>query len=138
MRFFKIYTKSNCELECLTNYTLVIIHCTKNLQDIRNIGSHIFQSKCGCVKFDMPRDNITKVCDINQSECYINAQYHIWELETEEDPEELYVAEANVTMDCNCLPSCNSIEYLTEITQISYDWNSFIVAAKLPVSKTEQ
>lgn len=34
LKFFKIYTENNCELECLTNFTL---------------------SYCGCVKFSMPR-----------------------------------------------------------------------------------
>lgn len=34
LQFFKIYTKNNCEIECLANFTL---------------------AKCGCVKFSMPR-----------------------------------------------------------------------------------
>lgn len=33
LRFFKVYTQRNCELECLSNYT---------------------KSECGCVKFSMP------------------------------------------------------------------------------------
>lgn len=33
LRFFKVYSQNNCELECLANYTL---------------------NKCGCVKFSMP------------------------------------------------------------------------------------
>lgn len=34
LQFYKQYTQSNCELECLSNYTLAI---------------------CGCVRFSMPR-----------------------------------------------------------------------------------
>lgn len=34
LRFFKVYTKSNCEHECLANFT---------------------KNQCGCVKFVMPR-----------------------------------------------------------------------------------
>ena len=34
LRFFKQYTKSNCETECLSNFT---------------------RKECGCVKFSMPR-----------------------------------------------------------------------------------
>lgn len=34
LRFYKYYTKRNCEVECLSNYTL---------------------AKCGCVHFSMPR-----------------------------------------------------------------------------------
>lgn len=33
LRFFKIYTETNCEIECLSNFT---------------------KSECGCVKFSMP------------------------------------------------------------------------------------
>lgn len=33
LRFFKVYTKNNCELECLSNFT---------------------RDECGCVKFSMP------------------------------------------------------------------------------------
>lgn len=33
LRFFKIYTQRNCELECLSNFTL---------------------AQCGCVKFSLP------------------------------------------------------------------------------------
>lgn len=35
LRYFNIYSQTNCELECLANFTL---------------------SKCGCVKFSMPRE----------------------------------------------------------------------------------
>lgn len=36
LKFFKVYSETNCELECIANYTLSI---------------------CGCVKFSMPRKN---------------------------------------------------------------------------------
>ncbi|XP_037944286.1 pickpocket protein 28-like [Teleopsis dalmanni] len=48
LRFFKIYTQSNCELECLANFTL---------------------EKCGCVKFSMPRSLYTPVC--NEDKIYL-------------------------------------------------------------------
>lgn len=35
LRFFKHYTQRNCEMECLTNYTL---------------------AQCGCIKFSMPSE----------------------------------------------------------------------------------
>lgn len=37
LRFYKNYTKSNCEMECLANFT---------------------KTECGCVKFSMPRKNL--------------------------------------------------------------------------------
>ena len=65
LRYFKNYTASNCNLECLTNYTLDV---------------------CGCVNFYMPRkfyvlsvnvirnlfilgENGTKICGTGQVEC---------------------------------------------------------------------
>lgn len=51
LKFYKYYTKSQCEFECLTNRTL---------------------EKCGCVKFSMPRNNSTPICRLDQTTCYLN------------------------------------------------------------------
>lgn len=53
LTFFKTYTQSNCELECLTDFTFRM---------------------CGCVKFSMPHDNATPVCDRNKVDCYHSAE----------------------------------------------------------------
>jgi acid-sensing ion channel, other len=42
LRFFKVYTQRNCELECLTNFTL---------------------QECGCIKFNMPSKGAVKCQD---------------------------------------------------------------------------
>lgn len=39
LRFFKVYTQRNCELECLSNFTKI---------------------ECGCVKFSMPSKSYTR------------------------------------------------------------------------------
>jgi amiloride-sensitive sodium channel len=52
LKFYKSYTKSHCDFECMTNYTL---------------------KECGCVKFSMPRTKGTPVCDIDRGDCYYNA-----------------------------------------------------------------
>jgi amiloride-sensitive sodium channel len=52
LKFYKSYTKSHCDFECMTNYTL---------------------KECGCVKFSMPRSEETPVCDIDRGDCYYNA-----------------------------------------------------------------
>jgi amiloride-sensitive sodium channel len=49
LKFYKIYTKVNCEFECITNFT--------------------FKS-CGCVHFGMPRQKDTKVCGYYDFQCY--------------------------------------------------------------------
>jgi Amiloride-sensitive sodium channel len=48
LKFFKFYTKSNCELECKTEAK--------------------FQN-CGCVLHSMPRDKSTKICSIDELKC---------------------------------------------------------------------
>lgn len=35
LRFYKVYSQKNCEMECIANFTF---------------------AKCGCVKFSMPRN----------------------------------------------------------------------------------
>lgn len=51
--YFKVYTKSNCELECLANFTL---------------------STCKCVKFSMPRDSDISVCNATKLKCVLDAE----------------------------------------------------------------
>lgn len=49
LKFFKVYTKAQCNFECLSNQML---------------------KKCGCVKFSMPRENSTLICGLNKTNCY--------------------------------------------------------------------
>jgi acid-sensing ion channel, other len=42
LRFFKVYTQRNCELECLANFTM---------------------KECGCVKFNMPSMGWQRICE---------------------------------------------------------------------------
>lgn len=81
----------------------------------------------------MPRDNVTKVCDVNQSKCYADA---LIDLETNT----AFNAGHDVynSLICNCLSTCNSIEYDTDVSQISLDWNHFLVALKQPMEGAEQ
>ncbi|CAG9811450.1 unnamed protein product [Chironomus riparius] len=81
LQFFKSYTKTHCDMECLTNYTL---------------------TKCGCVKYFMPRNSSTPVCDITKLECAEDANDN-W-LENDQSYREN-------AMPCNCYPSCSTIKY---------------------------
>lgn len=53
LKYFKIYSKKNCLLECLANYTL---------------------GYCGCVGFSMQRDKETPLCDVDQVYCLKEAE----------------------------------------------------------------
>ncbi|CAG9811156.1 unnamed protein product [Chironomus riparius] len=52
LKFFKVYTKNNCENECLTDFML---------------------SRCGCVEFFMIRNSSTRICSANEQSCYKKA-----------------------------------------------------------------
>lgn len=49
LKFFKHYSRDNCEIECMS------------MEMIR---------KCNCVQFFMPRDNITRICGIADEKCF--------------------------------------------------------------------
>ncbi|XP_062715918.1 pickpocket protein 28-like [Aedes albopictus] len=97
LQFFRVYNQENCELECLTNFTL---------------------HRCGCVKFSMPRTNATAECEINQFRCMWNAEIELLEM----GPTGHKLEELNFRTRCNCLPACTSVQYDTEITQANFDW----------------
>ncbi|KAJ3655395.1 hypothetical protein Zmor_014527 [Zophobas morio] len=106
LQYFKLYTQSNCLLECLTNYTL---------------------KKCGCVQYFMPRVNDTKICGAGKIPCVKKAQIQlkIEELEnkiTEKmRPEETF---------CDCKPSCTSLRYDVEISLTDNSWKEFAMASQ--------
>ncbi|KAL7017318.1 hypothetical protein ACKWTF_010315 [Chironomus riparius] len=116
LKYFKIYSKTNCDLECKADYIM---------------------RKCGCVKFSMPHTNDRDVCDNTKLECVHQAelnftteesQKNLMELKlkrdikhgkaTKNDPRKKAIEEM---VSCNCLPSCTSISYNVEISQTDYD-----------------
>lgn len=48
LKFFKVYTKYHCYMECLTEFML---------------------HKCGCVAFYMPRNSTTRICNLMEKAC---------------------------------------------------------------------
>uniref|UniRef100_A0A182FU38 Uncharacterized protein n=1 Tax=Anopheles albimanus TaxID=7167 RepID=A0A182FU38_ANOAL len=108
LRFFKVYTQQNCEMECNTNYTL---------------------HKCGCVKFSMMRDNLTDVCGASMIDCYNEAEDEL----LEEDVKYMVNKTRDYRARCNCLPACTSIQYDAEISQADLDWKSLFAAYRTPL-----
>ena len=49
LKFFKIYTKNNCENECMSAFML---------------------SRCGCVEFFMIRNSSTRICSASERSCF--------------------------------------------------------------------
>ena len=112
LKYFKSYTKSNCDLECLTNFT---------------------QLTCGCVMFGMPFDNNTEICSFESKDCsslsesfWLNKKLnHYLEKELFRDKQMLNGSNISST-DCNCLPSCSSIVYKAEISEGAYSIKEYL------------
>lgn len=94
LRFFRNYNQDNCELECLTNYTL---------------------ESCGCVHFSMPRTNETSVCTLPQARCAANARSALFIRK-----QSARNGTADYLRQCDCLPACTSVRYDLQITEESH------------------
>lgn len=86
LKFLQSYTKLNCELECMTNFTY---------------------KSCGCVAFWMPRNDDMKVCEFDKHTCYRHIFYKWSSSYYEDDENELKFPD----FPCNCLPTCTRIKY---------------------------
>lgn len=97
LQFYKVYTQSNCEMECIANYTL---------------------RKCGCVKFSMPRYNSTEICSLADFDCHEQVEDDLFE----DMNDNLDSTDNRSTNEnCNCLPACTSIQYDVESSQIEFN-----------------
>lgn len=94
LKYFKLYTKNNCDIECLSNFTRAV---------------------CGCVKFSMPRDSETRVCSGPDFSCFYYAQKKYRQMHHINDS---YAS--NFRDNCDCLPSCSFIKYLAEANHLKY------------------
>ena len=115
LKFFNVYSKSSCALECLSNFTF---------------------ASCGCVKFSIPRDNVTKVCDnrglecVHDTEVKFSTQHLEKKLLKKQLKKDLKQGKISKNSDefkkleqserCNCLPSCTSLRYDAEISQTDF------------------
>lgn len=139
LKFFKVYSKVNCEVECLANYTL---------------------KECGCVPFHMPREASKPICGIGMRYCviYTLEKYNLMKLrsklkESNKKAQILRTSylETNVVRNstetnetekrtqrkkrqlvplleddddarCGCLRSCNDITYKGTASSTDYNW----------------
>uniref|UniRef100_A0A0A9XCD9 Sodium channel protein Nach n=1 Tax=Lygus hesperus TaxID=30085 RepID=A0A0A9XCD9_LYGHE len=94
LHYFQVYTQRNCEVECLTNFTL---------------------NECGCVAFYMPRKPSTPLCGAAKKSCMIDAQSALRTYEIEA------VRKESINSKCNCLQACQSIQFDAETSQSQLD-----------------
>ncbi|XP_063915458.1 pickpocket protein 28-like [Zophobas morio] len=107
LKYFKIYTQQNCQIECKTNYTLKV---------------------CGCVDFYMPREKGTKICGAPLKVCMQEAEdqllsegietniRHVQGLQVKND-----ILHQTINK-CDCMPECTSMTYIVENSQSEWDW----------------
>ncbi|CAO1415895.1 unnamed protein product [Diamesa hyperborea] len=98
LKYFKSYTKSNCELECLSNFT---------------------QLTCGCVKLGMPFDNQTEICSFENMDCASSTELTWMNLKLN-----CHLSGMS-DCDCGCLPSCNSIQYNADVSEGPYSTKEY-------------
>lgn len=83
LQFFKTYSKALCKWECKSNLTL---------------------EKCGCVKFSMPRNRTTKVCNLREVLCTLND----FEMKS-----------------CRCYKPCTEVTYTYKIEKMDFNRGLF-------------
>lgn len=120
LKFFLTYTESNCRLECFANYTKYL---------------------CGCVAFYMPHDESTRICESTYMLCVQVAETILYghitkqrfdlfkEIYSKYDTRvnESYIMYGREFADaCNCLPTCDSVSYDADVTQIEYDFEYYL------------
>ena len=95
LRFFKTYTRPNCEEECLANLTKKI---------------------CGCVSFSMPRDKETKICGAAKIKCYKDVESKLFRRVRSKNE-----VEKTFRDKCNCLGACTAIKYVADVNEYELD-----------------
>lgn len=103
LSFFQIYSQQNCEIECLTNFTI---------------------SECGCVAPYMPREERTPICGSGSILCIFVARRKLLKREIDLNIEKEESGDST-PVGCDCLPGCNSIVYNTETSQADLNYDKF-------------
>ncbi|KAM7342302.1 pickpocket protein 28-like [Cochliomyia hominivorax] len=98
LRFYKSYSQSNCQTECLANFTI---------------------NKCGCAKFWMPKPLDTPICGLTDVDCYGLAAEEMNALIAKQTKQNFIDPQMKIL--CDCMPACNSLDYNFEISQANLD-----------------
>lgn len=113
LRFFKLYTKNNCELECLATFIKQECDCVKLSMPSKFIAfCHVSFDEFA---FDFVGDNKTSICGAASIPCYQSAQRKLFD---DHEIDNMQDQQARIfRQNCNCLDSCTSIVYNTQTYQ---------------------
>nr|XP_019556935.2 pickpocket protein 28-like [Aedes albopictus] len=105
LRYFKVYNRKNCLDECISNQTA---------------------QECGCVGFYSPRGPEVRICDGRDLFCPGEAISKLLE--------KLNVSQrrSEIEAPCGCLPSCTTLQYEVEISNLPWDFEAFARALGAP------
>ena len=92
LHFFTVYSKQNCMFECKLR---------------------VAEKNCGCVPWDFPAAENTKICNIFGNVCFQNELIRL-KRDISDEKESLG------TPPCGCYPSCNKIKYILLDQQPDY------------------
>ncbi|CAO1411521.1 unnamed protein product [Diamesa tonsa] len=93
LRFYKIYSKKNCEMECLSNYT---------------------KKKCDCVPFYSIRDKSTRVCwSRSEYDCWTDIEFSYYSSQLN------LIDDCNCLSACNSIKY--NVEYIRNDLNANYD-----------------
>ncbi|XP_017770444.1 PREDICTED: pickpocket protein 28-like [Nicrophorus vespilloides] len=110
LRYYKNYTQQNCEVECLTNFTL---------------------ATCGCVAHHMPHTESTPICGSGNTICMAMAVHKLLAVQVDEGISSFHEGDDEIKEGkCNCLPACTSLTYNAETSQADFNWQALFRAYK--------
>ncbi|KAF5270642.1 hypothetical protein FQA39_LY01380 [Lamprigera yunnana] len=110
LKFYKVYTQQNCEIECLTNFTL---------------------HRCGCVSHYMPHKKHTAICGAGKTICVHTALVTLLTEEVEKHIDKSLGEDVKGGHEeCDCLPACTSLTYNSENSQADFNWPKVFDANK--------
>jgi acid-sensing ion channel, other len=102
LKYFNKYTKHNCLQECLTNSTVEMCSCVPSFYVRKELRSQ-FGVLGYYILFHFIGGDKTDLCQEIDYNCFINVLWMVYDESSESFKR------------CNCLPSCNSIDYNIEV-----------------------
>jgi acid-sensing ion channel, other len=95
LQLFKKYSRSNCEIECLVDFS---------------------RRQCNCIHYSMPRLGGDTLCDITQNQCFEEAKKNMSMKNMEDSLRTSKTYDDRGHIACDCLPACTSLQYEGEIS----------------------
>lgn len=139
LRYFRSYSQSNCQVECLTNYTInkcgcakfwMPSRCTWPLVGSAGLSAHLF--------FLLPfvsEPPEVPVCGVEDINCYDAAQSDLRILIQNQTMQA--TMDPNMKIICDCMPACTSLDYNVEISSARYELAKTLQAYREVYEHTE-